>query len=248
MLLAAFISFTLADAASAYYSPRLGRFLNRDPIGEPGATPVRTGRQPTQFIPRDPIRPDADPNRYAAVRNNPLNLVDPDGMAPTPMPPPWDRPSPAGDDCGIQVHQSPLCLIGGAGGGELGHTWLTWGSGGAGETADCPKNYINEPYAECQKKYVNNKWHVGKVDSGTFADGDQTRSCATASCADIKECLRRRMDTDCHFDLKKSNCRDFVADAMSHCCLKQKDLFYVDWLAPIRYCCSACAREETGVR
>jgi len=173
MLVAVFLTFMLADAASAFYSPRLGRFLSRDPVGEPGAVLVRTGRQPaTRFIPRDSI----DKNGYTGMQNNAISWFDPDGGEATTQPSSQPTGAAAGSDCGIQIHQSPLCLIGGANGGEFGHTWLTWGSGGAGETADCPKDYINEPYAECQKKYVNNKWRVGKVDSGTFKDGDQTRS------------------------------------------------------------------------
>lgn len=55
MLLAATALLASADAASAYYSPRLGRFLNRDPINEPGAVLVRQAARPaTAFIPRDP--------------------------------------------------------------------------------------------------------------------------------------------------------------------------------------------------
>jgi len=58
MLAAAFASLMLADAASAYYSPRLGRFLSRDPIAEPGAVLVRQAARPaTSFIPRDPEQP-----------------------------------------------------------------------------------------------------------------------------------------------------------------------------------------------
>ena len=36
VLIAVSALLALADAASAYYSPRLGRFLNRDPVNEPG--------------------------------------------------------------------------------------------------------------------------------------------------------------------------------------------------------------------
>jgi len=64
MSVAAAALLALADAASAYYSPRLGRFLNRDPISEPGAVLVRQAARPaTAFPPRDP-----QPEVQGAVR------------------------------------------------------------------------------------------------------------------------------------------------------------------------------------
>jgi hypothetical protein len=76
MLVAAAALLALADAASAYYSPRLGRFLNRDPIAEPGAALVRAaGKQGTQFVSRDPV----DKNEYVGMRNNAVNWIDPHG-------------------------------------------------------------------------------------------------------------------------------------------------------------------------
>lgn len=60
MLIAASALLALTDAASAYYSPRLGRFLNRDPINEPGAVMVHQPTRPvTAFFPRDPVEGDA---------------------------------------------------------------------------------------------------------------------------------------------------------------------------------------------
>lgn len=71
----------MADAASAYYSPRMGRFLSRDPIDEPGAMVVRqAARQVTRFIPRDPIQTAENSNNYRFVDNNPVIYVDPTGL------------------------------------------------------------------------------------------------------------------------------------------------------------------------
>lgn len=60
-----------------YYVPGLGRWINRDPIGEPGAVLVRTVAS-QGFVPRDPIQGDG-PNHYWALRNDPIQRVDPDG-------------------------------------------------------------------------------------------------------------------------------------------------------------------------
>lgn len=60
----------LADAASAYYSPGLGRFLSRDPFGEAGPNaPMRSTS--STFLPLDPV---AAP--YSFVDNNPIDDVD----------------------------------------------------------------------------------------------------------------------------------------------------------------------------
>jgi hypothetical protein len=101
----------LADAASAYYSPRLGRFLSRDPINEPGAAVVRQAtRSVTSFIPRDPIKKQEGLNQVSFVFNRPLCGIDPIGLQgasfmqpialpepspipmPIPMPPAFPKP------------------------------------------------------------------------------------------------------------------------------------------------------------
>jgi hypothetical protein len=51
-VLALLVSFGFVEAASAYYNPRTGRFLNRDPIGEPGFMLVQQVAGST-FLPRD---------------------------------------------------------------------------------------------------------------------------------------------------------------------------------------------------
>ena len=87
----------LTTNASAYYHPTVGRFISRDPgpgaATRPGtATPAPTNR----FIPRDPTGTGqyADGmDLYQYSRSNPVNLVDPAGLAsgaptdPGPMPP-----------------------------------------------------------------------------------------------------------------------------------------------------------------
>ena len=45
-----------ADSAGAYYMPRIGRFLNRDPLPEHGSILVRTMGS-VSFVPRDPFEP-----------------------------------------------------------------------------------------------------------------------------------------------------------------------------------------------
>ncbi|MBU0637800.1 MAG: hypothetical protein KKB50_02970 [Planctomycetes bacterium] len=78
--LAFLATLTVVDSALAYYNPRTGRFLSRDPIGEPGAMLVRrvAGASTGSFIPRDKVADQMHLYRY--VRNTPSNLVDPLGL------------------------------------------------------------------------------------------------------------------------------------------------------------------------
>ena len=83
-----------AQVASAYYCPSTGRWLSRDPIGEPGFENLRAASvlpgvgqvvspislPPGRWIDRDSISTANDPDRYAFVKNAPINLVDPLGL------------------------------------------------------------------------------------------------------------------------------------------------------------------------
>lgn len=75
-------SLVLTDTASAYYSPRLGRFLNRDPLLEPGADLARrttTAGAGVRFVPRDPVprgRREENANLYQYVDSNPVCQID----------------------------------------------------------------------------------------------------------------------------------------------------------------------------
>jgi hypothetical protein len=77
--LAILATLMVVDSALAYYNPRTGRFLSRDPIGEPGAMLLRTGSS-AGFIQRDPIP--EEPHAYAYVANRPVNSVDAFGLCP----------------------------------------------------------------------------------------------------------------------------------------------------------------------
>lgn len=94
LVLALVAPILLVDVAQAYYTPGLGRFVNRDPIEEPGAMLIREGMQTGQF-PRDrvaPTIPDSaevfdgrsgaivDIHLYAIVWNGVPNWIDPIGL------------------------------------------------------------------------------------------------------------------------------------------------------------------------
>ena len=98
-----------AQIASAYYCPSTGRWLSRDPIGEPGfqalqATTIapRVGNsassQTARWIQRDSTSEKNEPDRYVFVKNDPESNVDLLGLssepdvtwAPAPCPNGWN--------------------------------------------------------------------------------------------------------------------------------------------------------------
>jgi len=93
-----------------YYSPTLGRWVSRDPIGERGAALVRevaaqraftarnvssrTLRHRRQHLAFPESERDTEPHTYRAVRNAPLAWMDPDGACPIPCDPQYPPPDP----------------------------------------------------------------------------------------------------------------------------------------------------------
>jgi hypothetical protein len=79
-----------AQIASAYYCPSTGRWLSRDPIGEPGFENLRAASvtpkvgkvvssvslRSSRWINRDSVETQKEPNRYVFVKNNPELNVD----------------------------------------------------------------------------------------------------------------------------------------------------------------------------
>lgn len=81
-----------AQIASAYYCPSTGRWLSRDPAGEPGFENLlaagvvpKIGQvaslPPGRWINRDSSAANNDQNRYVFVANNPFIYLDPLGLA-----------------------------------------------------------------------------------------------------------------------------------------------------------------------
>ena len=93
LILVVLFAFSAAQIASAYYCPSDGRWLSRDPIGEPGfenlraagvAPPVgqvggSASLPPSRWVTRDKF--DSGPNPYASMGNNPVMFSDPFGLA-----------------------------------------------------------------------------------------------------------------------------------------------------------------------
>jgi RHS repeat-associated protein len=217
---------TLADAASAYYSPRLGRFLSRDPISEPGAILAATAtRQPTPFIPRD-VAAKAGQHLYAYVHNQPCTAVDPLGLI-----------------CGIMVYRAKMATrtVGGRTVIDVGHEWIEYPGGSMGfypsgdDLFDTPGVILMpDPHAG---DHSGTSWFTARRTGnwfGSLLGGGEPElphsdtSCACATCRQITSCLaefaltRMAMGTQApNYDLGFYNCRDFVASALRRCCLEK---------------------------
>ena len=76
----------LACPVHAFYNPSTGRWLNRDPLGEPGFELIRQ---------RHPLVLGDGPNQYLFIRNNPPAFFDPFGLCPED---PCDAKAPQADN------------------------------------------------------------------------------------------------------------------------------------------------------
>ena len=121
-IIAALFVLLTAQMASAYYCPSAGRWLSRDPIGEPGFQALQAttkapqvgnvpSSQPARWLNRDPIGEKGGKNLYCFVINNPINLVDKDGRQetfPNPEPTPYSSSS---DGSGLNYVTIKKCNV-----------------------------------------------------------------------------------------------------------------------------------------
>lgn len=173
----------LADVASAYYSPRLGRFLSRDPLSEPGAALVRQVSASTSFLPRDPV---PEPNAYLSFKNSPLSWFDPDGLAAATQP----ATQPASPVDTIELYCNDVRIAGaktpymhcdikctrGTDGSVL------WGGGSGPVSSGTPV------YGAVDDEYGNPRWVTGgpvMTSKGKFS-GRTTARAGTCDCLDEK--------------------------------------------------------------
>lgn len=107
-----------AQIAAAYYCPSTGRWLSRDPLGEPGFETLRAASivpkvgdsistAPARWIQRDISSSKKEPNRYALVANRPITAIDFLGLEVTLFT--WNAtPCAKGKTAFIQVITAPL--------------------------------------------------------------------------------------------------------------------------------------------
>ena len=74
------LALTVAQAASAFYNPNLGRWLNRDPLGDIGNPVVLTTPRPRLETRVIAVEQADGPNPYTFVHNDPLLFLDPFGL------------------------------------------------------------------------------------------------------------------------------------------------------------------------
>ena len=67
------------DSALAYYNPATGRFIGRDPVGEPGAMLIRQVSRVSAFLPRD-LPGSEEAHTYAYAMNEPISRFDALGL------------------------------------------------------------------------------------------------------------------------------------------------------------------------
>jgi hypothetical protein len=80
LLIALLCSLLLCPRASGWYDPGTQRWLNRDPLGEPGAEVAHNGKAQVTLVGRRDYSPKLElANAYWFVKNDTMGLVDVDG-------------------------------------------------------------------------------------------------------------------------------------------------------------------------
>lgn len=198
----------VAQVASAFYCPATGRWLSRDPIGEPGfqvlqaATYVAVApasQSPSRWINRDPTVLQRIPktevisgvNLYAFVLNSPVNQVDVHGLSIFQDPP-----------SGVKSCREP---------GLGGHGWLEYPGGSVGfypGTGDHPL-WPGGP---------------GQIHSPDDHTGDGNKICTDvplSECCDkqkFQQCIKNQASQPPDwYCVVGSNCRDWADAAIRKC-------------------------------
>jgi len=94
LLVTSLFSLLAVQQASAYYTANTGRWLSRDPMGEPGFENIRAAKAmsrigrvtspvpltSSRWINREPVVTAKEPNRYVFVQNSPIQKSDIHGL------------------------------------------------------------------------------------------------------------------------------------------------------------------------
>ncbi len=205
------------DCASAYYSPRLGRWLSRDPIGEHGGK-----------------------NLYESMRNDPADAVDPDGRACVRSVFPrvtvqkiknavgheWLNISFSAYHGFYPVDEEGIPLL--VKGSWYDESTILWPVGQIPDP-DTPglwKNVYQPRYLIVLLNNWYDEWDTRRRCTGTLA-GSKAASCSCAKATDqeILDCLRSRTapGTPGLYCLIGGNCIDHVNSALADCCLRRNN-------------------------
>lgn len=234
-VLAVLVFLGFVEAAWAYYSPRLGRFLNRDPISEPAfvlAQRTAANGLPSwsRFAPRDSIASAA--NQYTAMNNAPTDFIDPDGR----------EPCKRETFPGVVVQRFTSAV---------GHQWLVVDGARRGFYPEgensvpfvVPGKWIGEgimiaveePLGSGHIERVDridyaiahdwfDEWNTRRRCTGKLQDGSGKGTyCSCASRGQIIDCLLKRTSpgTTGTYCLVGGNCTDRSESALVDCCLRK---------------------------
>lgn len=245
LALAFFVVLLTVQAASAFYAPHIGRFVNRDPAGQPHVNRLHTQAQIAaitygQFIERDEIRaPYHDGmNTYQYVGSRPLISLDPSGLAfyvvgddipSTGANGQYDIQRCCVSACGCQhttIWNDDSPLYDGFGGGYPQIDYPE-GQGPPGLPTGPNKKIVK--LERCDKTYIPNNSMYGGFGGGFYSSGvtiinkldhgpNKGKDCSQATNAEIAACLRARPAPSGKPGPLR-NCQTDAESAARDCCL-----------------------------
>ena len=145
------------------YDPALGRWLSRDPIGEPIVMAGLNGGQ-RRMVALPSASSSAEilqgPNLYAYVSNNPIRKVDPLGLSPS-----------SGFNRGIEAWQKGLCRLCSLGGGHAQYV--------AGACTACQRNC----QLWCVQGGLDNAWNTTQLELCNADCAVRAIQCVRSGCS-----------------------------------------------------------------
>ncbi len=220
-----------------YYSYDLGRWVNRDPIGERGGLNLYGAlkNSSVDYIDRDgatakkPVEPESNAGDSEPEIDPPTKQKEtaPATSSQTGRPSFWNP-------CGCRVHRQEIRIgklkdakdptIGNQAYEEfIGHTWIDC----TGSLYDYPENFQDDRKEKSEWIWGTTRAIFGTIKAGSGAG----KKCRCATCDDIKSCLQavETIHASCSYSeaglgifpppTGKMNCRYHVIKSLSSCCL-----------------------------
>ncbi len=190
--------------ASAVYSPQIGRWLSRDPAGEPGFELL----QRTHFLP--------GPENGSALPPGRLFNRDPYGN---------EVPQPAQSPSALWKARREYLFVGNAPVGHIDYLglWVVCCRAGDPEPDDPSLTQLVLPYirhCEIQENSCpDSKWSSYPITVSKTGQMDNGKCCNSVTPADISACLKRH-PYSAGTGRPGSNCQTSVIKSLAYCCLK----------------------------
>jgi RHS repeat-associated protein len=212
-----------SEYAFRMYSPELGRWPSRDPIGDVAQRPNLPLKRSEVLKLMSMIDPEEEnleirqkdllllgplpeeQNLYMAMGNDPVTQVDPLGL-----------------ECGVVVNRTKATMMSSFISINAGHEWIVYSGNSVGFWPNRNWSVIRPDPAEQAGVRVCWQWETKQLKHGKLKWGSAAGTeCKCATCDQITDCLNNAPNPGWRRWSAFNNCRRFTGWALDGCCLKK---------------------------